>query len=121
MSKTEVFITASYKQPCMHCGSLVDRDARFCPSCGSRSPFAYLCPACLRVVDKGQNVCAGCGRPLHITCPHCGGQTFVTDVCEKCGKTLLVPCENKRCGEMQFFENIHCTACGKKIKAKLIK
>jgi hypothetical protein len=28
-----------------------------------------------------------------------------------------VRCANSRCGEMQFFQNVKCTACGKKIKA----
>jgi hypothetical protein len=30
-----------------------------------------------------------------------------------------VGCTNKRCSAPQFFENKRCTACGKKIKAKL--
>jgi hypothetical protein len=28
----------------------------------------------------------------------------------------MVRCENVRCGQMQFFQNSKCTACGKKIK-----
>jgi len=109
---------ATYKQPCLHCGELIDRDARFCPRCASRSPFGYACPACLRPIEKGQPLCAGCGRPLYIACPACGGQTFVGDKCEQCGAGLLVQCTNKRCGQYQFFENANCTACGKKIKLK---
>ncbi len=110
---------ASYKQPCIHCGTLIDRDSRFCPACGSGSPFGYLCPTCLRPVQKGQPLCAGCARPLYIQCPHCGGQTFVDERCERCGKPLMVLCSNKRCGVQQFFQNARCTACGKKIKSKL--
>jgi RNA polymerase subunit RPABC4/transcription elongation factor Spt4 len=108
---------ATYKQPCVHCGMLIDRDARFCPNCASRSPFGYLCPTCLHPIEKGQRVCPGCGRSLYIECPHCSEQTFVDERCEICGKSLLVQCGNKRCGEMQFFQNTKCTACGKKIKA----
>ena len=109
---------ATYKQPCMHCGSLVDRDARFCPTCGSSTPFGYHCPNCLRSVEKGQKVCSGCGRLLYITCPYCKEQTFVQDVCERCEKNLTVKCDNKLCGSMQFFMNEKCTVCGKKIKIK---
>jgi len=109
---------ASYKQPCAHCGTLVDRDVRFCPHCASASPFGYACPACLREVSKTQQVCAGCGRPLYISCPFCGEQTFVQEKCERCGESLVVQCMNKRCGVMQFFQNAKCTACGKKIKRK---
>jgi RNA polymerase subunit RPABC4/transcription elongation factor Spt4 len=108
---------ASYKQPCVHCGEFIERDARLCPKCGSRSPFGYHCPSCLKEIQKGQAVCAGCGRPLTVTCPICGGQTFAGgDKCDACGKSLLIRCENKRCGEPQFFENVKCTVCGKAIK-----
>ncbi|MDR3305842.1 MAG: zinc ribbon domain-containing protein [Clostridiales Family XIII bacterium] len=110
---------ATYKQTCIHCGTLVERDARFCPTCGSHSPFAYLCPACRHEVEKGsQAICAGCGRALYITCPVCGGRTFVQEKCETCGARLTIHCPNKRCGMPQFFENEKCTACGKKIGPK---
>ncbi|NLM77499.1 MAG: hypothetical protein GX173_05345 [Ruminococcaceae bacterium] len=109
---------AFYKQPCIHCGTLVERDARFCPACGSSSPFGYLCPSCLRPIEKNQMLCSGCGRPLYVPCPHCAQQTFVDERCGHCGQSLMILCENKRCGVLQFFENSKCTACGKKIKHK---
>ncbi len=107
---------ASYKQPCFCCGAYIERDARFCPACQSGSPFGYLCPACLRPVEKGQPICSGCGRPLYTACPACGKQTFVQEKCEHCGAALMVSCQNPRCGARQFFENAKCTTCGKKIK-----
>lgn len=109
---------ASYKQPCVHCGEFIDRDARFCPRCASRSPFGYLCPNCLHPVQKGWAACAGCGKALSVVCPSCGRQTFVDERCEACGVSLLIRCQNPRCGEMQFFENSKCTACGKTLKNK---
>lgn len=108
---------ASYKQPCAHCGAFVERDSRFCPSCGSTSPFGYQCPSCLAPIAKGQNLCAKCGRALYVACPTCKGRTFVQDKCERCGASLLIKCGNPRCGANQFFENTKCTACGKKIKS----
>lgn len=107
---------ASYKQPCLHCGSYIDADCRFCPACRSDSPFGYLCPTCLRPIAKTQSVCAGCGRSLRVPCPFCGEATFVQGTCERCGKSLMRRCENPRCGVMQFFENTKCTACGKKLR-----
>jgi len=107
---------AFYKQPCMHCGLLVDRDARFCPGCGSDSPFSFHCPACLRETSGKDPVCAGCGRPLQIACPKCGEKTFAGSLCQQCGGDLTVDCPNPRCGQRQFFQNKRCTACGKKLK-----
>ena len=107
---------AMYKQPCFQCGEFIDRDARICPKCQSRSPFGYHCPTCIREIEKGQSVCSGCSRPLYIPCPICRHQTFVGEQCEKCGASLMIRCANRRCGEPQFFENTKCTACGKKIK-----
>lgn len=107
---------ATYKQLCVQCGEFIDRDARLCPKCGSRSPFGYLCPSCNRPIQKSSPVCAGCGRPLYVACPSCGQQTFVAETCEQCGAGLMIYCENKRCGALQFFQNTKCTVCGKKIK-----
>lgn len=107
---------ASYKQPCIHCGAYIESDSRFCPSCESHSPFEYLCPTCLRPIEKEQSICAGCGRPLYISCPACKKQTFVQEKCEQCKTVLMIHCQNPRCGVLQFFENTKCTACGKKIK-----
>jgi len=93
------------------------RDSRLCPKCGSRSPFGFLCPVCLKPVERSDAVCSGCGRSVYTSCPVCGGQTFAgSSECDACGKHLMIRCENKRCGELQFFENTKCTACGKTIK-----
>ncbi len=35
---------ASYKQPCFHCGTYIDRDARYCPNCTSMSPLGTIAP-----------------------------------------------------------------------------
>jgi RNA polymerase subunit RPABC4/transcription elongation factor Spt4 len=107
---------ATYKQPCLHCGEFIERDARVCPKCGSRSAFGHQCPYCLKPVIKGQEACSGCGKPLTVQCPSCHGQTFAGERCDVCSAGLMVLCTNPRCGELQFFLNTKCTACGKKIK-----
>ncbi|MDR1205453.1 MAG: zinc ribbon domain-containing protein [Peptococcaceae bacterium] len=76
---------ATYKQPCLHCGEFIERDARLCPKCHSRSPFGYHCPFCMRDIQKGQAVCDRCGRSLYVVCPTCGQQTFAGEWCETCG------------------------------------
>jgi len=108
---------ATYKQPCIHCGEMIERDCRLCSKCGSRSPFGFQCPNCLKTVVRGNAVCSGCGRPLTAACPFCNAQTFVgSEKCDACGKSVMIRCENKRCEHLQFFENKKCTVCGKPIK-----
>ena len=108
---------ASYKQPCFQCGEFIERDSRHCPKCATRTPFGPQCPNCLRPIERGNALCAACGRPLSTACLHCGQPTFVgTDRCDACGKWLMIRCENKMCGEPMFFEIAKCTACGKPIK-----
>ena len=110
---------ATYKQPCIRCGEMIERDGHYCPKCGSRSPFGYHCPTCLKPIVRGDAICSGCDRALTVKCPFCSGSLFAGDEkCGSCGKSILIKCENKRCGELQFFENTKCTVCGKKIKKK---
>lgn len=44
---------------------------------------------CGRVNEKGATICAGCGLPLEITCPHCGKTAdILEDRCPFCGEPL---------------------------------
>ena len=106
---------AVYKKPCIHCGTLIDGDARYCSKCASASPFGYSCPTCLKDISKDERICSACGRLLYVTCPSCKEETFVAHNCDRCKASLMVRCNNQRCGELQFFENTKCTSCGKKI------
>lgn len=107
---------ASEKKQCMHCNTLIESVSKFCPECGSRTPFILRCPDCLREVIREDTECVCCGRKLIIKCPVCGKDTFVLDRCEKCGANFLIQCPNKRCGEMVFFQNSSCTMCGRRLK-----
>lgn len=109
---------ATYKQACIHCGRLVEPDARICPGCGSRSPLGWRCPSCRAAISPGDFVCSGCGRSLRVACPSCKQQTFTGERCERCGASLLIQCANPRCGEMQFFDLPRCADCGKKLKSR---
>ena len=105
----------TYKKACIHCGRLVDPDVKACPGCGSRSPLAYRCPSCRKEVQPGDAMCGGCARSLRVACPHCRQPTWAGEKCEKCGKGLLILCQNPRCGDLQFFDLARCTSCGKKL------
>lgn len=109
---------ASFLQPCQKCSALVEPDAVLCPYCGSRNVFGSHCPKCRRETKRAYKNCPTCARPLYTACPHCGGETFADERCDKCGQSLLVPCANKRCGTLQFFENTHCTDCGRPLPKK---
>ncbi len=77
----------------------------------------HRCPNCIKPIARGNVVCSSCGRQLITLCPFCGGQTFAgSERCDACGHSLMVQCENKRCGELQYFENAKCTVCGKPLK-----
>ncbi|MCL1917768.1 MAG: hypothetical protein FWG14_05565 [Peptococcaceae bacterium] len=110
---------ATYKQPCLHCGAMIERDSRICPQCHSLSPYGYRCPTCLRTIQKGQQVCSGCRRTLYVPCPTCKNMTFTGERCDFCGQGLMVHCTDSRCGNLQFFENMYCTDCGKKINKNI--
>lgn len=53
----------TFKHPCPHCGTFIDRDVVACPACGRRDPFT-----------PGR--CANCRAPLEdaswVACPKCG-------------------------------------------------
>jgi len=53
----------TYKHPCPHCGTYIERDVVACPKCGTRDPFTPgRCPNCRAPLDD----------PSWIACPKCG-------------------------------------------------
>lgn len=53
---------------CMNCGSIVPRDAGFCPQCGAQAnvpqPSYTQCPQCGTPNDLGSRFCVQCGYPV---------------------------------------------------------
>jgi predicted amidophosphoribosyltransferase len=53
----------TFKHPCPHCGTYIQRDAAACPACGRADPFAPgRCPACKAPIED----------PAWVACPRCG-------------------------------------------------
>jgi hypothetical protein len=53
----------TFKHPCPHCGTYIQRDAAACPKCGARDPFAPArCANCRTVIED----------PSYVACPRCG-------------------------------------------------
>jgi len=57
----------TYKHPCPHCGTWIERDVRACPFCGRPDPFAPgRCPQCQAVIeDPAWKACPKCGADLN--------------------------------------------------------
>ena len=97
--------------PHTECTEFTDWEVNFEPTCtevGQKYRFCLECGTKIELLGENEMIC-----------PSCGKNTFVQEKCEHCGAGLMVYCENKRCGALQFFQNTKCTACGKKIKAKI--
>ena len=53
----------TFKHPCPHCGTYIERDVLACPFCGTKDPFAPArCPNCRTSITD----------PAWIACPKCG-------------------------------------------------
>jgi Meckel syndrome type 1 protein len=53
----------TFKHPCPHCGTFIQRDVAACPACGRADPFAPArCPNCRATIDD----------PSWVACPRCG-------------------------------------------------
>jgi rRNA maturation endonuclease Nob1 len=56
----------TFKHPCPHCGTFINRDVAACPACGRADPFAPArCPKCRAAIDDLSWVaCSACGQPV---------------------------------------------------------
>ncbi len=55
----------TYKHPCPHCGTFIERDVVACPACGRADPFSPgRCPTCSASVEVGWVACPKCGTSL---------------------------------------------------------
>src|SRR5436190_13887235 len=72
---------------CPICGSSIEANARFCPSCGSATDLS--CPTCATAVEDSWHFCPVCSESLLRLCPSCGTFVSVTArFCKACGWTL---------------------------------
>jgi len=78
---------------CRHCGSALDSDLPFCPSCGEKvDGTENTCEFCKTKTSK--DFCPHCGRRVvPVPCPKCGVPT-VFDACESCGAIINPVLEN---------------------------
>lgn len=46
---------------CSGCGNIVDRNASFCPTCGTKAPEAITCQQCASPLEDDSRFCGVCG------------------------------------------------------------
>lgn len=49
---------------CPGCGIEIERNASFCPNCGTSIPKGNLCANCGAVLDEGAKFCVNCGQKV---------------------------------------------------------
>ncbi len=76
------------KNKCKNCGSEVDENQKFCPSCGEKvGNFCKKCGA--RLTQNGQKFCPECGASQILTCPNCKMEVDEkSKFCPECGGKL---------------------------------
>jgi len=76
------------KIPCINCGALIKKSAKFCPECGTKQGLS--CPNCGANVKKTSKFCPECGTKLinDKTC-ECGAKLSPkAKFCPECGKDV---------------------------------
>lgn len=87
--------THDFTITCVHCGSTIAKNFKYCPQCGAENKeIAKECPHCHNIVAFKANFCPDCGTKLFdknnvVLCKHCGKIVSENDIyCPDCGKTL---------------------------------
>ncbi len=81
-------------ETCPDCKNPVNRDARFCPSCGHQLIVFRQCANCGKNMSPSARFCAKCGQPVEQKpkekkCSHCKGINLPDSMfCNQCGEKL---------------------------------
>lgn len=118
------------KIACPHCGTQVDKNVRFCSSCGKgvgqTAPKRTIhCDKCNKEMDINAKFCPSCGD-LYNPCPKCGEDNAEDAVvCKACGVAMpsrCPKCDHKIFGDVKFCPDCgvplqkKCPNCGESIK-----
>jgi len=86
--------TPEASETCPDCKNPVNRDARFCPSCGHQLIVFRQCANCGKNISPNARFCAKCGQPVEQKpkekkCPHCECVNLPDSMfCNQCGEKL---------------------------------
>jgi uncharacterized OB-fold protein len=79
---------------CPDCRLTVQREAKFCASCGHQLLIFQKCPACGKNLPPSAKFCIQCGRSVEQRsedkkCPHCATVNLPNSVfCNQCGEKM---------------------------------
>lgn len=99
------------ENPCAHCGTDNEREAKYCSECGERLQAPGKCPSCGAAVLPGADICEACGEwLLEGQCKFC--YAFLEEgaqFCAECGNPIAgVVCP--KCGRLSYFDFCkHCS------------
>lgn len=88
------FIKNAGHAQCPDCHRPVDKEARFCPSCGHQLLIFGQCAGCGKNLPPHAQFCPRCGRPAGETpapkkCPDCETENLPESVfCNQCGRRI---------------------------------
>lgn len=119
------------KVACPHCGAQVDKNVRFCSSCGKEVDVqtpqkqSARCDKCNKEIGIDAKFCPFCGD-LYNPCSECGVDNDENAVvCKGCGAAMPVhcpKCNDRISGDVKFCPNCgeqlqkKCSKCGEGIK-----
>lgn len=119
-------LNAKEVKTCPKCNLEMEKDKRFCSSCGcdtnektdnQEKLTGITCSECGHEFSKTAKFCPECGN-VYNPCAFCGADLKVgATKCEGCGKEAPKPCP--KCGELIFDNNSKfCLHCGESLLLK---
>ena len=79
---------------CPDCRLPVQKEAKFCPSCGHQLLIFQKCAGCGEDLPSNAKFCLQCGRPVELKpqarmCPHCDKENLPNSAfCNHCGERI---------------------------------
>ena len=117
----------TFKHPCPHCGTFINRDVAACPACGRADPFAPArCPNCRTAIEDATWVaCPRCGQPVGAAAEAAAAaaKAGATSAPSSASPTARAPSSRTPVASGQTPLNAaepearHCTGCGAPLPA----
>lgn len=108
------------KVVCPNCHTSIDKNTRFCPSCGKSTGTEVTpkntvrCDKCNKEIDPNVRFCPFCGD-VYNPCPECGADNDEEAVvCKECGAAMPIYCP--KCSGKIPADAKFCPNCGERLQ-----